>query len=88
MWRWAVIALLAALPNMPQIPHESPRPAGASNFEPPVRAVSENTQATTLAMPASIASAACWISAPAVAPPITSEPVSVGLIPRCPPSVR
>ena len=88
MCRWAVSALFAALPNMPQIPHESPRPAGASNLEPPVRAVSEKTHATTSAMPASIASAACWMRAHAVAPPITIDPAIFGLMPKLPPSVR
>jgi hypothetical protein len=88
MCRCAVKALFAALPNMPQMPHESPRPAAASNFDPPVRAVSENTQTTRFAMPASIASAACWTSWPALEPPATSEPARRGLMPRFPPSVR
>ena len=88
MWRLAPSALLAALPNIPQMPHESPRPDAESNLLPPVRAVSPKMHSTTLARPVEIAMAACCTSAPAVAPPMDIEPVKRGSMPKCSPTAR
>jgi len=81
-------ALLAALPYMPQLLDETAAPLGAENREPPVRAASPKTTATTSAIPALTASAACCTSMPAVAPPALSDPAIFGLMPRCSPRRR
>ncbi len=82
------MALLAALPNMPQAPQESSPPAAAAKREPPVLAVSAKMQATVLAMPVAIAMAAICTSAPPVAPPMVMLPVKRGLIPSSSPTAR
>ncbi len=75
MWRSAASALLAAAPIMPHRFHGISPPLARLKREPPVLAVSPNTQATVVARPPAIASAAICTSAPAVPPPIVIEPV-------------
>src|SRR5580693_6607428 len=70
------------VPYSAQLLEETAAPLGAENREPPVRAASPNTTATTSARPALTASAACCTSMPAVAPPALTDPAILGLMPR------
>jgi hypothetical protein len=88
MCRLAAMALLAAFPNMPQMPHESSSPAAAPNRLPPVLAASPNTTATVDAIPASIARAAWVTRVPTVAPPMLMLHAMRGLMPSSSPRAR